>query len=252
MQLRIIRRLLPEWGTTYGPSGDGPFPAIMVLHGSEGGWSGWSHRIAAILAAHGFLAFPLAYSRSGNAWNAGSIIDVSLDRTVQALAALRAFEFSGDRVGVYGVSRGAEHALLVSALMAADGIAGGPDAVAVHSPPDIVCAGFDSNTRRDRSDPDWQSPDPGKRAWTWMGSSEALKPTTPIEAERIVAPLFISHGTADEVWSVEMTRRLEARLIAAGRSPEVHYVEGQGHLFDGIRENELHEKLLGFFERTIG
>jgi len=120
MSLKIIRRLLPDWGTTYGPPGDGPFPAIVILHGSEGGWAGWSHRMAVILAAHGYLAYPHTYSRGGNGWNAGSIKDVSLDRTVQALEALRAFPFAAPRLGLYGVSRGAEHALLVSTLMAAD------------------------------------------------------------------------------------------------------------------------------------
>ena len=59
--LKIVRRLLPDWGTTYGPPGEGPFPAVLLLHGSEGPWSGWSHRNAVILAAHGFLAFPFGY-----------------------------------------------------------------------------------------------------------------------------------------------------------------------------------------------
>ena len=47
-----------EFGTTYGPTGDGPFPAVVVLHGSGGSWSGWSHRNAVMLAAYGFLAYP--------------------------------------------------------------------------------------------------------------------------------------------------------------------------------------------------
>jgi hypothetical protein len=70
MTLKIVRREIPQWGTTYGPGGDGPFPAIMVLHGSDGAWSGWSHRHAVILAAHGFLVFPFGYSKGGNYWNA--------------------------------------------------------------------------------------------------------------------------------------------------------------------------------------
>ncbi len=82
----------------------------MLLHGSEGAWSGYSYLNAAILAAHGFLAFPLGYSKRGNLWNAGDITDVALDRTVDALAALRAFAPSSGRVGLYGVSRGAEQA----------------------------------------------------------------------------------------------------------------------------------------------
>lgn len=46
--LKIGRRLLPEFGTAYGPAGDGPFPGIVILHGSEGGFSGWSHRLATL------------------------------------------------------------------------------------------------------------------------------------------------------------------------------------------------------------
>lgn len=84
MSPAIVRRALPGWGTTYGPAGDGPFPAVMILHGSEGAWSGWSHRHAVMLAAHGFLAFPLRFSVGGNAWNAGQIIEVPLERTVAA------------------------------------------------------------------------------------------------------------------------------------------------------------------------
>ncbi len=120
MKLAIVRRLIPDWGTTYGPAGDGPFPAVMLLHGSEGGYSGWSHRNAVMLAAHGFLAFPFPYSNGGNAWNAGSIINVPLERTMEAFRALREFAFSGAKAGLFGVSRGAEHALLVTSLMVRD------------------------------------------------------------------------------------------------------------------------------------
>ena len=251
MTLGIVRRLLPEWGTTYGPPGDGPFPAVMVLHGSEGAWSGWSHRNAVLLAAHGFLAFPFGYSSGGNAWNAGSIVDVRLDRTVEALRALRGFPVASDRVGLYGVSRGGEHALLVAALLARDGLSGLPDAVAAHAPPDVICGAFDGRCWRDSGDPGWQAWDPGKRAWSWQGTNDGLLPTMPIEIERYAGPLFLSHGTADRVWSAEMTRRLETRLLAAGRRPEVHYYEGQDHISDSAGENEHHAKLIGFLRRHL-
>jgi dipeptidyl aminopeptidase/acylaminoacyl peptidase len=251
MPLKIVSRSLPKIGRGYGPPGDGPFPAILLLHGSEGKWSGWTENQAAILAAHGFLAIPFGYSNGGNYWNAGDIKDVPLDRTAEALAALRAHELSGSRIGLYGASRGGEHALLLAALMAKDGVAGLPDAIAVHAPADVICGAFDARTFRDSGDPGWQSWDPASRAWTWRGSSEDLLPTTPIEIERFDGPLFISHGTRDDVWSIEMTRRLSERLISHGRSPEVHLYDAADHGFSSDGENRHHELLIDFFTRHL-
>lgn len=251
MQLRVVRRVLPDFGITYGPPGDGPFPAVLLLHGSEGGWSGWSHRNAVILAAHGLLAFPFSYSKSGNAWNAGNIESVPLDRTVDALRALRSCEQAGPRIGLYGISRGAEHALLLTSLMARDGVLGLPDAVAAHSPADVICGAFDARSWRDRGDPGWQVWDPGQRAWTWQGTSDGLLPTTPIEIERFKGPLLLSHGTADTMWSVEMTRRLEAKLTSAGRMPEVYYYEGEDHLLSSEAENTHNARVIDFFDRHL-
>jgi len=252
VSLKVLRRSLPSCGSGYSPPGDGPFPAILLLHGSGGRWSGWNYRTAAIFAAHGFLAIPFGYSNGGNAWNAGDIIDVPLDRTVEALAALRAHSLSSNRIGLYGISRGAEHALLLASLMARDGIAGLPDAIAVHAPPDVICGAFDAKIFRDSGDPGWQPWDPAKRAWTWRGSSDELLPTTTIEIERFAGPLFLSHGTKDATWSVDMTRRLSDRLKRHGRSPEVHLYEGEGHGLSSDVENQHHEQMIDFFARHLG
>ncbi len=249
--LSVVSRVLPDYGRVYCPSGEGPFPAVLVLHGSEGGWSGWSHRNALLLAAHGFLAYPHAYSRDGNAWNAGAIKEVPLEHTTAALQALRDFSSCSGKVGLYGLSRGAEHALLLTSLMVATNDGHPPDAVAVHSPPDVICGAFDAKRWRDRGDPGWQVWDPADRAWTWHGSSEDLKPTTPIEIERYDGPLFISHGTEDKVWDVAMTRRLEERLRATGRDTEIHYYDGEDHILTSDAENENMERLLAFFGRHL-
>lgn len=249
--LTIVHHGTADRGMAYAPAGGGPFPAVMVLHGSEGAWAGWNHVAAMMLAAHGFLARPFGYSRQGNAWNAGDIVDVPLDRTADALAELRRDPRCNGRVGLYGVSRGGEHALLLASLMVRDGVDGLPDAVAAHAPADVVCGAFRGACVRDSGDPGWRSWDPGERAWTWRESSESLLPTTPIEIERYPGPLFLSHGMDDDVWSADMTRRLEARLRAHGRAPEVHLYEGMKHGFDCPGLDEHYRRLIAFFTRHL-
>lgn len=144
---------------------------MIILHGSEGAWAGWSHAQAILFAAHGFLAVPFGYSKGGNFWNAGNIIDVVLDDTAAVLAALRRSAICGPKVGLFGASRGAEHALLVTALMVKHGVDGIPDAVAAHAPADVICGAFDAAQFRDRGDPGWRVWDPGERAWTWRGTA---------------------------------------------------------------------------------
>lgn len=251
MGISVIRRLMPDWGTTYGPPGEGPFPSIMLLHGSEGGMSGWTHRTAAILAANGFLCYPHSYSKGGNAWNAGHIEDVDIARTAEALTALRSFAPGNGKVAVYGVSRGAEHALLLASLMAHHGMDGLPNAVACLAAPDVVCGTFDARSFRDSGDPGWQAWDPSRRAWTWNGSSDALLPTTPIEIERYPGPLFLSVGLEDRTWSPDMTRRLEERRKTADLPVEAHYYEGEGHVPGSEGENRHHEVLVSFLEQTL-
>lgn len=252
MHPNIKRRLLPKWGTTYGPSGEGKFPGLLILHGSEGGVSGWSHRTAAMLAADGFLCYPHSYSKGGNAWNAGHIEDVELTETVSALSALRNFEACNGKVAVYGVSRGAEHALLLASLMGEEDMLGQPDAVACLAAPDVICGAFDARGFRDSGDPGWQAWDPSRRAWTWNGSSDKLLPSERIKIECYARPLFLSVGLKDLTWSPEMTKRLHKRREANGLPVEAHYYEHEGHVPGSEGENHHHELLLSFLQRSLG
>ncbi|UEQ06545.1 prolyl oligopeptidase family serine peptidase [Halomonas profundus] len=90
-----------------------------------------------------------------------------------------------------------------------------------------------------------------KRAWTWRNSHEGLLPTTPIEIGRYPGPLLLSHGTKDRMWSVEMTKRLEQRLREHGRSPEVHYYEGEDHIPSSSGQNAHCQLLLDFFSKHL-
>lgn len=238
----------PAQGLLYRPPGSGPFPGVLLLHGSEGGWAGWNDQRATLLAAHGFAAYAFRYSRSGNPWNAGDLLEVPLEETAAALERLRALSLVGPRVALYGLSRGAEQAALLTSLLAAEG-APLPDALAVHSPADVVVGAFRAGYRR--PPPDHEVWDPAALAWTWEEGGARLLPGTPIELERYAGPVFMSVGLADAMWTAEMTRRLEARLRAAGRTPEVHYYEGENHLLGPAAETRNWGRLIEFLTRHL-
>jgi pimeloyl-ACP methyl ester carboxylesterase len=247
----VEHRPSPIGWRMFAPKGVERAPIVMLLHGSDGAHSGWAYLQAYALAAHGFIAAPFGYSINGNAWHAGDILEVELEKTATALGVLRTLEGGNGKVGLYGVSRGAEHALVLASLMAQHPkhTTMLPDAIAVHSPSDTIVGAFIGGAWSPKEAETW---DPSQRAWCWKGSSNALLPTTPIEIEHFVGPIQISHGEADEVWTVDCTRRLEARLRAAGRFPEVYYYPGCGHGLKPEAENLAQQRLMSFLSKHLG
>lgn len=139
-----------------------------------GGWAGWNDFHCALFAAHGFAALARNYSPQGTGLLVRPDLDgVPLDGTEAALTALRAELASfGCGIGLFGVSRGAEHVLLLAQLLAEDDCPG-PDAVALHSPPDAAWPAFvvtDFQTGQP-----WTG-DPQKPAWSWRGGHGRTRP----------------------------------------------------------------------------
>lgn len=196
----------------------------MCLHGSEGGWAGWNDLTCALFAANGFAALSRNYTRNAQWLTHPDIDDVPLDGTEAALAALRS-EMApfGCGVGLFGASRGAEYALLLSQLLAEDGRGEVPDAVAVHSPPDSAWPAFivsDFQTGKP-----WAG-DQARPAWSWCGGHERTRPGTLLCPAPITYPILITQGTEDQTWGADMARSLAARLAANGCAPEAHFFGG--------------------------
>lgn len=268
--LQVIQSDGPAGASLYAPAGAGPFPAVLLLHGSEGGLGWLAHRAGVMFAAHGFLALPLAYDRGGNFWIGGDIQGVEVDRTEQAALALRGHPLSNGRLGVYGWSRGAEHALLFACLAARDG-GRTPDAVAVHAPPDRVAGTWRNLFQRDRDEPTGERPGkrpvgrpvepptwrfrsdrllPGLSAWSWRGRPLMEGDTIPVEA--YAGPMFLSVGGDDELWPADMAGRLAARRQAAGLPVDYRLYPGQPHMPDPAGWNAHFEQVLGFLGRHLG
>ena len=231
-------------GPVYGPRGEGGgLPGVVILHGSEGPMAGWSHRFAAILAAHGFLALPLSYGE-GDFWAAGPIREVPIAPVLDAVAALAGHPRCAG-AGLFGWSRGGELALLLASL-AGDRL----PAVAAHAGSDIVHSAFEPDAMR--AGADWRRAEADDApAWAWPDDPAAVAPGARIEIERYAGPLFLSVGTVDEIWNPKMTLRLVARREKARLHTELFAAEGQGHAFDFATEPVLWARLTAFFRKHL-
>ncbi len=96
-------------GTLHLPEGKGPFPAVVLAHGSEGGQD--RHAFDAlpyVLASRGLAV--LAYDKRGCGRSSGSwdvAHDVLADDLIAGIALLRERAEIGERIGVIGFSEGA-------------------------------------------------------------------------------------------------------------------------------------------------
>lgn len=189
------------------PKGKGPFPTVIILHGSHGFALEYVH-LAQALADAGILAVAACWFSGGG--GAGARFVTSIDcpdapprpessspvalQTLDALvAAVRTLPGANpERIGLFGHSRGGGAALnyLISS--------GNVQAAVLNS------AGYPSSL------------------------SDVVS--------RVNTPILILHGTADSpeeggsaFTDVQMARNFEATLRRLGKSVEAHYYEGSGH-----------------------
>ena len=107
-------------GTFFHPRGSGPFPAVIVLGGGEGGLD-VQECFASLLATHGYATLGLAYF--GMEQLPPYLAEIPLDYCETALQWLQAQECVQDiKIGVIGASAGGELALLMGASFPAIGV----------------------------------------------------------------------------------------------------------------------------------
>jgi dienelactone hydrolase len=238
-------------------------PAIIALGGSEGG-SVAVRGVAARLASQGYavLAFPY-YSPSG--WGPSgpmpaelpalpsSFIDIPVDRLEQARGwLLQQPGVDGTRIALYGVSKGAEFALIAASRMP------WVSAVVAVVPSDVVWEGWGMGVA------------PGQRSsYSWQGNALPFVPYRGIESEfagfqtgaevrlrrphdggradhpaaveparirveDIAGPVLVIGGGDDQVWdSGGMASAIAARRAAAGRPTEALIYPQAGHAIGG-------------------
>lgn len=221
-------------GTLWIPPGEAPAPTVVVLGGSGGRAP---RATAALLAARGCMAFAQSYF--GTPPLAPVLEEVPVEVVAAATRLLSRHPRSSVPVGVLGISKGAELALLAAAMTPEIG------AVIAYSPSAVVFAGFGGNSRNLRSS--WTQggrPVPFARWRTpisqWLAASatdapiplahlygEALADGAQVQlgaipVERARGPLLLIAGKDDQMWPSERSVELiEGRLASCANNVKV-------------------------------
>ncbi|MCC6337194.1 MAG: acyl-CoA thioesterase/BAAT N-terminal domain-containing protein, partial [Myxococcales bacterium] len=224
------------YGDFYRPPGSGPFPGVVVWGGSEGGLNGGALTGSA-LVRDGFAVLAVAYwGVPGKPSGMSRIPLETFQRAVQRLRAMP--DVSAGRVGILGVSRGGEGALLAAAAFPSD-----VDAVVALVPGGYAWAAPGSSTvstwtldggdvpfvpwpsgsntvvTRDAGYPVSLS-EPFFRAGLAQAADAGLLARAEIPVEAIDGPVLLLAAGDDGIWpSCPQSDVAWARLVDAGHVP---------------------------------
>ncbi len=260
------------------PDGEGPFPAIIVLGGSEGNDS-TARRVGPRLLAQGYAVLGVPYYSP--AWGDSEPKFPELSRAFANIPVdtveiardwlLTRDDIRGGDIGLYGVSKGAEMVLLAGAKI--DGFA----AIAAIVPSDVVWEGWGPGTVDGESS-----------SFSWRGeplpfvpygglAEEFANPTGPdgrvrmrlphdlgrnanpdravtarIAVEDIDEPVLVAGGDADLVWnSGEMAQIIAERRAAAGLETVSLVFTDAGHFLSGDGSRETGNPANGEAQKVI-
>ncbi len=237
-------------GAACWPAGPGPFPAVLLVSGSEGGYhperAGW-------WAGHGVAAFSLAYF--GVEPLPQTLARIPVEYFLEGLDWLRRQpRVDTQRIFVFGPSRGSEAALLIG-LYAPEPPAG----IIAVMPSHVLWSGLDFS--RGQPSPAWtyqgQALPFVSTGWSWEllrmavhqparlrplfeeALARGVPPEAVIPVERLRSRLLLIGATDDQMWpSAEMAQAIVARMRDHGQANQVQLLvlEGAGHvLFNGYQ-----------------
>ena len=234
------------------PQGDRPLPCVILLGGSECNDSA-ARDMAPRLASRGFAVLGLPYCASARGDTVKGLptafAELPLETLEAALTWLSARPDISDRVGIWGVSKGAEFALLGASKI--DGFS----AIVAIAPSDVAWQGWGADettsswswrgkplpyvpylgmgnefARRNRGQP--------VRIRTAHDAGRLSHPTrvepARIRVEEIDEPVMLVAGDADTVWdSGDMARNIEEARTAAGLETVLIVDADAGHYLSG-------------------
>ena len=239
----------------------GPRPAIVYLGGSEGG-DGSARTTGPLLAAQGFTVLGLPYHAPSWRVEPGTFGDLPtdfaelpIDYLESAVAALRERpDVDPDRILLFGVSKGAEYALLAGSLIPDDSPGGGFCGIVANVPSDVVWEGWGRRADTRYASFSWRGE--GLPFVPYANIARGIDPNDPytlgqshadgraanpdsvaparMAVERIDEPVLVTGGDRDTVWpSGVMARNVKAARDAAGLETLAFVYPEGGHAVSG-------------------
>lgn len=228
---------VPVMADLYRPPGKAPAPAVLLVHG--GGWTGSDGRwqmdpIAKKLARRGYAVLNATY-RLAPRWTYPAPIE-DLQEAVKWMRDHAAEEgIDPNRIAAYGYSAGGYLATLT----------GLNDDMHIRA---IVAGGTPSDLTFYHG---------GSLVPQFLGTSLRANPGRFYEASPVnhvtpnSPPVFIYHGTADQLVQPEHAMRLAAAFERNNVPHETYWIEGRDHIAAFLLPGESVDRAIDFLDRTM-
>jgi len=234
--------------------GDGPFPAVVVIHG--GAWRTGNKRgnrpALAEFARRGYVAISPQYRHCPR-----DVFPTQLHDLKAAVRWLRVhateYRVDPDHIGAMGFSAGGHLSMMLGVTGPEDGLEG--DAPP-GSPSSRVQAVVNYFGPTDFSAPPISEFARGL-AIDFLGASPADKPEVAVRASPVTflsrddAPILTFHGTRDPLVPPDQARRLAAGMARAGVAGRTELLVGAGHGWFGAEMKRTMDETYAFFDTHL-
>lgn len=247
------------------PVGEGPFPAIVFIHG--GGWAHGNRQVyqgqIQEAAKRGYVAMTISYrlmvydEAKKETTTASPIFPAQIHDAKAAIRWLRAnaskYKADPNRIGVTGASAGGHLSLLVgltdpSAKL--EGESGNPDqssrvqaVVNVFGPTEMASCQNKSSVAFLFRLFLGGTPEEATERYT------AASPITYVSKDD--PPVLTLHGDRDALVPVEQAKLLDEKMKAAGAEHQLLVFQGQGHGFTGPAGQKAADATWEFFDKHL-
>lgn len=236
------------------PTGEGPFPAVVLAHGyidpaiyvrGQG-----MPRERRWLAADGYIALHVDYrnhaaSDDDPAWQRTARLGYSVDvlNAVNALRATDEVPVDDDRIALMGRSMGG--GVVYRALEMAPGLV---DAAVVFA----AVSSDEADNYEQFSGPSpywdyvndrWGDPDENPEFWQAVSADQHF--------DRVTEPVLIHHGSVDDTCPPRWARHTHEEMEEAGVDVTLRWYEGEGHTFGDAALRRALDRSIAFMERAF-